>query len=302
MKALIVGAGALGCYFGALLSKGGHQVHFLARGKNVEVLRSKGLKIEGDIGSYELKHIEVSENFPDEFLPDIVLVTVKNYDLKDALELCWGISNNSAILTLQNGLWAHEVAAESFPHNLILPGLTYATLTLEEPGVVRQLGNQPQIQFGSNKGITEEVNFFADAFNDCMIKTKVSETIQINLWQKFSFICALSSTTSAFRSSIGPIRDNPAQWKIFCEAIQEAVGVARIYQPDLPNDLFEIHLETAQKLAYTSRSSMFDDLFKGRKIELPWLSEDLILRAKKVDFLTPTTLLLVKTIRDNCLA
>ncbi|OFW86916.1 MAG: hypothetical protein A3B66_07275 [Alphaproteobacteria bacterium RIFCSPHIGHO2_02_FULL_46_13] len=302
MRVLVVGAGALGAYYGSLLSKAGHHVHFIARGNNLVALQSKGIRIVSDIDGFELNHVEVSERVPDSFLPDIALVTVKNYDLENALEICHRIGENAAILTLQNGLWAHEAAAHSFPDNLILPGLTYATLTLEDPGVVRQCGGKPLIQFGSNNGITEKVNFFAVAFKESGINTQVSENIHLNLWEKFSFICALSSVTSAFQSSIGSIRDNQLQWNSFCEAMKESVGVARIYQPDLPNDLLHIHLEKAKKLAYTSRSSMLDDLLKGRKIELPWLSEDLILRAKKVNFLTPMTLSLVKSIRESNVA
>src|SRR5215469_7158120 len=120
MKILIMGAGAVGAYYGAQLQRAGEQVVFCARGDNLRAMRENGLEIKSFKGDLKLQVTATGD--PKEFAPyELILFAVKSYDTESAARQLDGCLNNEGVLlTIQNGVENEEVLCRSFPREVVM--------------------------------------------------------------------------------------------------------------------------------------------------------------------------------------
>ncbi|MFQ5965880.1 MAG: ketopantoate reductase family protein, partial [Candidatus Scalinduaceae bacterium] len=123
MKILVIGAGAVGGYFGGILAKGGETVTFVARGKYLDSLKTSGLKIRSYKGDLSLR-VNAIENPEEIGKVDLILMCVKSYDTEEATLQCMkNIGENTIILSLQNGVDNEERIGRIVGRNKVLGGV-----------------------------------------------------------------------------------------------------------------------------------------------------------------------------------
>src|SRR6201987_5227553 len=236
MRIAVMGTGGVGGYFGARLAGAGHEVAFVARGRQLEALRAKGLRVESPLGDLHLPAVEVTDQ-PAEIGPvDLVLFTVKLWDTLEAAESVKPLlGEGSAVVSFQNGVVKDDILRDALGAGHVIGGVTFIAATIAEPGVIRHSGTLQKLVFGEYNGsLSPRVRQFRDACADSGIDAETSEKIEQAIWEKFVFLVGLSGTTSLASSVIGPIRSNPRSRAFLHDVMDEVVQVALSQGVPLP--------------------------------------------------------------------
>jgi 2-dehydropantoate 2-reductase len=280
MKIVMMGSGGVGGYYGARLQQAGHEVAFVARGAHAEAMRKNGLRIRSELGDAQLS-VRVLEDPAQAGAADLVVIAVKLWDTEDAARAVARVPR-AAVVSLQNGVDKDEVLAVALGRDRVLGGVTHIGAVIAEPGVIAQTGKLQRITLGELDGSsTPRLQAIADAFRSAGVETVVSDDIRRVTWEKFVFLSALSGLTALTRKPIGEVRANPATRSLLLEALREAVAVARAEGAGLDDAFAQKLLQTIDSLPAGMLSSMAQDLLRGRRLELPWLSGAVVRRAEK---------------------
>ena len=198
MRIGVIGAGALGLYYGALLRRAGHDVHFLMR-RDFQVVSSKGLKVISPQGNFHLADIRAYRNSREIGPVDLVLVGLKTYANEQLVELTRPlVAPGTTILTLQNGLGNEEVLATAFDSQQIVGGVAFLCCNRGEPGTVHHL-DQGSIRIaGFFDGLSLRVEQLAATFSQAGIPCEACADLTRIRWEKlvwnipFNGLCALT--------------------------------------------------------------------------------------------------------------
>jgi len=274
MRIAIVGSGGLGGYFGARLAAGGADVHFLARGAHLAAMRKDGIAIEGGPDPIHLPQVSATDDPATIGTADLVLIAVKLWDTAAALEQIRPlVGPETTLISCQNGVLKDMYLRAAYPPAQIMGGVAYVATTIDRPGVIRQTGPMQRLVFGEFDGTrSARAERFLAACQRGRIAAELSPSIEREIWQKFVFLVGLSGTTTAMRSTIGPIRENPATRAFLLDVMREVVAVARARGVDLPADYAEQRLRLADDVAWDMTSSMHHDLQRGNRLEVQWLA------------------------------
>jgi 2-dehydropantoate 2-reductase len=273
MRIAIMGSGGLGGYFGARLAQGGADVHFIARGKHLQAMRSEGLRIAGPEPMH-LQSVQATDQ-PAEVGPvDFVLLGVKLWDTDAAIaQMRPMVGPQTAIISFQNGVLKDDYLRAAFDARQVMGGVGYVATTIEAPGVIRQTGTMQRLVFGEFDGTrSTRGEALLAACQAGGINAELSTAILREIWQKYVFLVGLSGTTSTMRSTIGPIRGNPQTRAFLSDVMQEVIAVARAQGVDLPQDYLATALQRADSVSADMTSSMHHDLQRGNPLEVRWLS------------------------------
>lgn len=198
MRVGIIGSGALGLYYGALLQKGGHDVHFLLR-RDYQALSRGGLKVMSPRGDFYLAGINGYQNSQEIGTVELVLVGLKAYANERLVALTRPlVGPETAILTLQNGLGNEEVLAAAFGAEQVVGGVAFLCCNRGEPGVVHHLdqGSIRIAEFG--KGLSARVTQLAESFRRAGVPCEACADLTRIRWEKlvwnipFNGLCALT--------------------------------------------------------------------------------------------------------------
>ena len=291
MKILIIGSGGVGGFYGAKLVQAGHEVTFLARGAHLKAMQESGLRIENDSGhGLSLAHVNTVGGLGGLDQPDLVLIAVKLWDLDGvAASLKEVVGPSTMILSLQNGVVKDVVLKNLFGDTAVIGGVGYVATSLDRPGVIKQVGGLQKIRLGVYGGTqSRQVSELAESLESVGVDAQVSADIQRVLWEKFVFLVGLSAMTCLTRLTIGPIRENRSTRQMLHRVVAEAVEVGLAHRVALPADYAQQSMELVDQLPYTMTSSMFHDLEKGNRLELPLLSGGVLTLAEEVGLAVPT--------------
>lgn len=274
MRIAIAGSGGLGGYFGARLAAGGAKVHFLARGAHLAAMRKDGIAIEGGSDPIHVPQVFATDDPATIGVVDLVLIAVKLWDTMAVLEQIRPlVGPDTTLISCQNGVLKDTYLRAAYPTPQIMGGVAYVATTIDRPGVILQTGPLQRLVFGEFDGTrSARAERFLAACHRGRIPAELSTTIEREIWQKFVFLVGLSGTTTAMRSTIGPIRENPATRAFLLDVMREVVAVARARGVDLPSDYAEQRLRFADEVAWDMTSSMHHDLQRGNRLEVQWLS------------------------------
>jgi len=289
MRIAVMGTGGVGGYFGARLARAGHEVAFVARGRQLEALRARGLRVESPLGDIHLPDVAVTDK-PAEIGPvDLVLFTVKLWDTREAAEAIEPLlGSQAAVVSFQNGVVKDDILRQAVGAEHVIGGLTYIAATIAEPGVIRHSGTLAKLVFGEYDGSqSPRVRQFRDACADSGIDAEISNQIEQAIWEKFVFLVGLSGTTSLARSPIGPIRTHPRSRAFLHDVMAEVVQVARAQGVPLTADYADERLAFTDQVPASMTSSMHHDLEQGNRLEVAWLSGDVVARGARLDVETP---------------
>jgi 2-dehydropantoate 2-reductase len=296
LRIAIMGSGGLGGYFGARLAKGGADVTFIARGAHLAAMRERGLAIESTAESFHLPQVRTTDD-PSTIGPvDLVLFAVKLWDTESAARAMLPIMRpDTALISFQNGVQKDDMLRPIVGANAMMGGVGYVATSIARPGVIAQTGPMQRLVFGEYDGSRSAR---AEAFlADCLkggINAEISPDIAREVWQKFVFLVALSGTTAAMRSPIGPIRTNPVTRAFFLDLMREVVAVGRAHGIALPDNFAEDRLAFGDTVHPDMIASMYHDLQAGKPLELRWLSGGVVDLGAKVGVPTP----LNRAVRD----
>ncbi len=289
MKIAVMGAGALGGYFGGRLAQAGHEVWLIARGAHLAALKANGLTILSPRGDAHLPHIHATGD-PAEVGPaEVILFMVKNGDVETAAEAIKPmIGPDTLIVTCQNGISAWERLGAIVGVQHVVPGVARIPGEIVEPGVIRHTAMFDRLIFGEPDGTTSQrCAALAMAMNDAGTTAIIPDNILHQLWSKFVGQSALASLTTLTGLDIGPLRDNPASRQLFYDATAEAYAVGKAAVPDLPEDTVAENWMFVENLPHDMHASMLDDLRRGKPLEHEYLSGDVVRIGQRLGIATP---------------
>jgi 2-dehydropantoate 2-reductase len=274
MKIVMMGSGGVGGYFGAKLVAGGADVHFVARGAQLEAMRTQGLTIEEGSKPLYFPQVKVTDDPSSIGVADFVLIAVKLWDTTAVIQQVKPIVGpHTTVISLQNGVLKDRDLINAFGVPRVMAGLVYVATAIDRPGVIRQTGRMQRLLFGELDGsISARGQHFLEACLKGGIAAELSPDIQREIWQKYVFLVGISGTTTTIRKPIGPIRENAQTRGFLLDLMREVVAVARAHGIKLPSDCAEHHLALADDVAYETTSSMHHDLERGNRLEVRWLS------------------------------
>ena len=271
MRIVVMGAGGVGGYFGARLAQAGEEVSFIARGRHLEALRSKGLTVKSALGDAQLK-VKAFENPREAGQSDVVMFAVKLWDTEGAAEQLRPIVENGLVIPFQNGVESIDRIGAVLGKDKVMGGSAYIATRIGAPGVIEHTGTMARLRFGP---VLPAQRTAAEAFlvacKKAGINAELSEDIVLVNWEKFAFLVAMSGTTALSRSPLGVVRaDADLRW-MFEQAMRETWTLARGRGVKLPDDFVEKHMAFADTLPAEMRASMLHDLEAGNRLEAPWL-------------------------------
>ena len=290
MRIAIVGAGCIGGGYGAALAKAGEDVTFIARGAHLAAMKSKGLKVEGGRGETHVAPAQATDDPRTVGPVDVVLFCVKLWDVESAgQQIKPLIGKDTAVITLQNGIDAHERLIPILGKQAVMPGVANISAVIAEPGVIRQTGTVMRMVFGELDGTKSPRGLaLAAACAKAGIDGVFSEAILTELWMKFILLASNASMMALTRLPIGNLRDDPDIAPYFIAAYEEVVTVGRASGIALPADAVDRTLNFNRNAPAHLMASMGADLLRGNRIELPWLSGKVIELGGKYGVPVPT--------------
>jgi 2-dehydropantoate 2-reductase len=288
MRFLVLGAGAVGGYFGGRLAEAGRDVTFLVRGPRVAALAQQGLSVQSPLGDF---HVPVKVATADRLGGpyDVVLLTAKHYDLDGAIAAIGpAVGANTAVLPLLNGLVHLDKLDAAFGPERVLGGVAYVGAVLLPDGTIRHVNRLSGIAFGERAGGTSErVRVIAEDFAGSKIDAPGNDAILQEMWEKFFMMGAMAGMNCLLRGAIGEIvatRDGAALMR---EALAEcrAVAAAAGYPPRPP----AVDRVTAMltEPGSVNSASMRQDLEAGRRTEADAIVGDMIRRGDGFGVATP---------------
>jgi 2-dehydropantoate 2-reductase len=280
MRILVVGAGAIGGYFGGRLLQAGRDVTFLVRPRRAAELAEAGLVIKSPNGDVTLKNPPTvqADKLTEKF--DVVLLSCKAYDLDDAIKsFAPAVGAQTAIIPLLNGMQHLDVLDGRFGRERVLGGLCAIAVTLNDKREVVQLQPMQFLNFGERDGkLPDRVRAIADVMASGEIGAVASETILQEMWEKWVFLASLAASTCLMRAAVGHILAAPGGKDFILGVLDEcsAVAAAEGHPPSGP------FFERARGMLTTEGSqmtaSMFRDIKAGAPVEADHVIGDLIAR------------------------
>jgi 2-dehydropantoate 2-reductase len=289
MKIAIMGAGALGCYFGGRIANVGGDVAFIARGAHLDALQRDGLRIESPLGDAHVHPVRATSE-PAEIGPvDLVMVLVKLYDTDAAAAaIAPLIGPDTAVVSFQNGIDAAERIGAVVGLERVFGGTAVIPADIRAPGIVRHNGGFAKLTFGEFDGLrSARCEALLAVLETAGIESHLVSDIATRIWEKFVFLSAMSAITALTRLPLGAVLADDLCARIFQRALNETFSVGKQKCPDLPGEDASAQMEFAATLPYHMRASMLDDLERGKKLELNHLSGAVVRLGKETGTATP---------------
>lgn len=281
MRVLVVGAGAIGGYFGGRLLAAGRDVTFLVRPARAAQLAREGLAIRsprGDVHIPSPPHV-VAADLRDPF--DLVLLSCKAYDLEAAIaDFAPAVGETTAILPLLNGMRHMDALDARFGAKHVLGGQCIVSVTLDPSGTIVHLAELHELSFGERAGgRSPRVAAMESLLQGAGFNARASDTILLDMWEKWVFLAALGGINCLMRGAVGDIvaaggADRALALLEECRSVAEQSG-----HPPRPESLARARsILTAP--GSSTMASMMRDLEQGARIEANHIIGDLIERSR----------------------
>jgi 2-dehydropantoate 2-reductase len=277
MNICFFGVGGVGGYYGTLLTKyfnetGKGSTYFIARGRHKDAILENGLLLKKEGGKEEIliKPYFCADTVNDLPVFDIVVVSVKGYDLENVCKEVTKITDeNSIILPLLNGADIYERMRQHLRKGYILPSCVYLGTHIESPGVIFQKGGSCQISIGKDPSTPE---FYPDKlinlFKSADILIEFFEDVNIEIWTKFIFIASFALVTATYNKTIGEVASDGNLGILVKNIMQEIALIAKALKIKLPFDIVETSFSKANQFPFETKTSFQRDVeTKGKQSE-----------------------------------
>jgi 2-dehydropantoate 2-reductase len=287
MRMLVVGAGAVGGYFGGRLAEAARDVTFLVRPRRAAELARSGLQIRSPLGDVTIAapKVTVAEDLNETF--DVVLLSCKAYDLASATDsFAPAVGSDTSILPLLNGMRHLDVLDDRFGPEHLLGGQCAIAATLNDKREIVHLSDLHSLSFGERNGtMSDQVNAIATFMDGARFDARASATILLDMWEKWVFLATLAGSTSLMRASVGDIAAASGGSDFVLRLLDECRSIAAT-QGYPPGEAFLERTRstlTAKGSAFTA--SMLRDIRNNAAIEADHIIGDLLSRGRESSLL-----------------
>jgi 2-dehydropantoate 2-reductase len=280
MRVLVVGAGAIGGYFGGQLANAGRDVTFLVRPKRAAAIAANGFAIVAPDGATQSIAIRtvLSEQIQAPF--DLVLLSCKAYDLDSAMAgLMPAVGPETAILPLLNGMRHIDALSERFGAERVLGGLCVIAATLNGRGHAMLLGPMKVLTFGElDGGYSPRVKAIAAAISDSGFEVRLSDAVRLEMWEKWVMLATAAGMTCLMRAAIGDIVAADAAGLVE-RLLDECRRIAAHHGQIIRPDSYSRMRVTLTQAGSTFTASMLRDIENNARTEAEHVIGDLLRRA-----------------------
>jgi 2-dehydropantoate 2-reductase len=288
MRILIVGAGAVGGYFGARLAQAGRDVTFLVRASRAEQLRRDGLSIISPYGNVVLTpKLILAGEIDGPF--DLVLLSVKAYVLEAAIDgFAPAVGPETMILPVLNGMRHIELLTQRFGEGAVLGGVCLVATEIDGDGRIVQLSEIQQLVYGERNGkVTPRLQSLDATLQGAGFDAHLSAEITQAMWEKWVMLASLGAVTCLMRGAIGEVVAIPGGAALSLEALDEC-GVVAAACGHKTSEAFQSRQAAAMTTPGSPlTSSMYRDLRKGAPVEVDHILGDLLQRGVGEGVATP---------------
>jgi 2-dehydropantoate 2-reductase len=304
MKVAVVGAGAMGSLFGAMLAEAGNEVWLYdVWPEHVQTINQNGLRVEreGKTRTVEIKATTDSQAIGP---AELAIVFVKSSLTRPAAETAQTIAGSQGtVMTLQNGMGNADVIAELIAPERILAGTTSHGATLLGPGSIRHAGIGPTTigawsQAGDGPRRAQQ---FAEFFNQAGIKTESVADVRSVVWNKLLINIGINAITALTNIKNGQILDLEVTRDLSRLAVEEAISVAKAENVAVHDDAVDIVFKVAEATA-VNRSSMGQDVDNHRQTEIAAINGFIVREAKRLGLPAPVNFALtalIETLQEH---
>jgi 2-dehydropantoate 2-reductase len=288
----VMGAGAVGCYFGGMLARAGAPVTLIGRAHHVEALSRDGLCLSSKHGQYQIP-ISASTCASAAGDAEIVLLCVKTLDTEEAVRsLAPHLARGAVIVSLQNGVDNVE-RIRSVVGIEAIPAVVYVAAEMTAPGHVKHTGRgdliigNPWVRGRGEDPRRGELENLAALFARADVPCQVSENIEAELWTKLIMNCAYNAISALSRARYGRIASNPGPRDVMRRVVDEVVAVALASGVRFPGvDLVEAVVKLGEAMA-NATSSTAQDIARGKRTEIDSLNGYVACRGAELGVAAP---------------
>jgi len=282
MRILVVGAGAVGGYFGGRLSQAGRDVTFLVRPRRAEELAAKGLEILSPHGDVTVRPKALtSRQIQDPY--DTILLCVKGYALPAALDdFAAAIGPSTMIVPALNGMRHIDLLAARFGEAAVLGGVCLVATELDSNGRIRQLAGFQKLVYGELNGtITPRIQALDAALSGAGFDAAISSNILSDMWRKWVQLSSLGAATCLLRGNVGEISSVPGGSDCSVHLLQECSAIAAAWGYPPSESFLQQQAATLRDPSSQMTTSMYRDLVNGASVEVDTILGDLLERGRK---------------------
>ena len=301
LKVAVVGAGGTGAYYGGALAKAGHDVTFIARGSHLDAINKSGLQLNTVLlGDFHLDS-PATDDMSSIGPVDLVIFAVKSWGTETAIaDMAGLVGNNTLIISTQNGIDSERLLSDAFGKEHVLGCTATVSSMITSPGVVTQAGGPGSLVLGAlTEGQSARVNDLATQCVAAGIAAETHENIELAIWEKFTFICALSGMTALTRKPIGEIFAQESTTQMYLQVLSEVAEVGRASGIPLPQSIAADLLATTQAREPFIIGSMGHDLIANNPIEISLLNARVVELGTKHNIKTPANFAIEAALRPH---
>ncbi len=286
MKILVLGAGAVGGYFGGRLSAAGHEVFFTARGEHLDALRTRGLSVRSCQGDFHV-YPHVSGHFePIEGL-DLILLCVKHKDTAGILpQLKEQAGKTTVVISLQNGAASERFFIDAVGAEKVVGGIAYIGAALEEPGSIHHTA-RGIITIGELNGApSQRAESIKKMFEEAGVKCNISADITKDKWEKLMWNVGFNGLSALTRQPVHPLLNHPPTRIIIKKLMDELVAVAHAAGVPVNAGLIDKYIENTLKGGEVFPSTL-QDVKQGKATEINIMNGTVVDEGRKRNIATP---------------
>ena len=286
----VMGAGAVGCYYGGMLARAGHDVTLIARPQHVEAVQRSGLRMETKMFDEQVP-MRASEEASGARGAKLVLFSVKSTDTERAgAALAPYVERDAVILTLQNGVDNAERLAATLGRNVV-PAVVYVAVEMAGPGHVRHHGRR-ELLIGPSAASAR----IAAAFIAAGVPVEVSDNVIGALWAKLIVNCAYNALSAITQLPYGRMVRGDGVPAVMGDVVDECLAVARAAGIDVPGDLLKAVPQIAETMP-GQFSSTAQDLARGKPTEIDHLNGFVVRKGDALGVSTPANRVLLALVK-----
>jgi 2-dehydropantoate 2-reductase len=288
LRILIVGAGAVGGYFGGRLAQAGRDVTFLVRPSRAKQLSQDGLRIISPHGDAVLSPKLISADKIDAPY-DIIFLSVKAYALEAAMnDFAAAVGPETIIFPVLNGMRHIDILTKRFGEHAVIGGVCLVATEIDHQGRIVQLADFQRLLYGERNGETTPRLKALDAtLQGAGFDARLSPDIMQTMWEKWVQLASLGAITCLMRGTIGEIVAAPGGAELSIDALNESVAVATACGQKPSEEVLSRHAAAMTAPGSLLTSSMYRDLRKGAPVEADHILGDFIERGSAHGVATP---------------
>jgi 2-dehydropantoate 2-reductase len=285
MRILVIGAGAVGGYFGGRLANAGRDVTFLVRPGRKAQLQLRGLEVIDPYGDFTVqpKLLTAEELKASPIAFDLILLSTKAYSLDAAMDdFAPAVGSATVILPLLNGMRHLDALAARFGEEHLVGGSVQIIGDMDAEGRVHSLGKLHDLNYGErDKSVTARIKVIDETLKGCGFEANLQPDILATMWQKWTLLAPMGAITCLLRGSIGAVVAAPggAETARVIAAECVAIATANGYPPE--ETFHAVMIQRLTEAGSSLTASMYRDMQKGAPVEADHILGDLLAQGQR---------------------